>query len=244
MVGPVVITDTRGKGAIPAGNRFLIDAEIEHAQAGRGGRIRAKMNGLADKEIISALYRASQAGVEVDLVIRGICSLRPGVPGLSERIQKPALEDVVRLSNASPPGLVFSDLLARFRPAGVRLNPGDAVAEIATDLSVLTLVALDFGSFTEGRGYSQARLLRERFGYQGEIRALQARRDHVPFMARCGIDVFELHSCEDADAALATLRRSAIAYQPAAEGQPLIFRRRDPAEGERTITSTEGAQRR
>jgi polyphosphate kinase len=65
----------------------MIKREIEHAQAGRGGRIRVKLNGLADKKIIGSLYKASQAGVEIDLIIRGICSLRPGVPGLSERIR-------------------------------------------------------------------------------------------------------------------------------------------------------------
>ena len=65
----------------------LIEREAEHVRAGRVGRVRAKLNGLTDPDIIAALYRASEAGVAIDLLVRAMCTLRPSVPGLSSRIR-------------------------------------------------------------------------------------------------------------------------------------------------------------
>ena len=76
-----------GPFTLQEGLLMRIDRETELVQAGGEGKIKAKMNGLEEPEIIQALYRASQAGVRIDLVVRGICCLRPGIKGVSENIR-------------------------------------------------------------------------------------------------------------------------------------------------------------
>jgi polyphosphate kinase len=65
----------------------LIEREIANARSGKAGRIIAKLNALVDPQTIECLYRASGAGVRIDLIVRGVCALRPGLPGVSENIR-------------------------------------------------------------------------------------------------------------------------------------------------------------
>ena len=119
-------------------------------------------------------------------------------------------------------------LLARRGGIGVRLAPADDVAELAGDLGAIGVVAVEFPVFSDGRGFSIARRLRERYGYTGEIRAVgSVTRDRLHFMRRCGIDAFEFDAGDDAAtlaAARAAFAEISVAAQPAADGGTLLFR--------------------
>lgn len=109
---------------------------------------------------------------------------------------------------------------------GVRLRPGDAVEELAPFTEDLALIVIEFDKFGEGRGYSQAYLLRERHGYRGELRAQGARRDHMMYMERCGMDAFEPAPEESAAGLLEGFDEITVRYQPSHDRIPLIFRQR------------------
>ncbi len=99
---------------------------------------------------------------------------------------------------------------------GVRLGPTDEVALLAPLLARVALVVVQFEPSGDGRGYSQGQLLRQRYGYTGELRASGAiRRDYLFLLARCGFDSFEFAAGEDPHAALAHLERYSVAYQSA-----------------------------
>ncbi len=110
---------------------------------------------------------------------------------------------------------------------GVRLTPVDRVEELTEELPRLDLVAVEFPNPGDGRGYSQGRLLRERLGFRGELRAVGAgvRQDQVFLLARCGFDAIELAAGEDPDAARRALTRYDVAYQPAAGDDALRAQR-------------------
>ena len=103
-------------------------------------------------------------------------------------------------------------------PLGVRLSVVDRAEDLAAELARLALVAVEFPSPGEGRGYSQGRLLRERLGFRGELRAVGAgvRQDLVYLLARCGFDALELAAGEDVAAAQRAFARYDVAYQPGA----------------------------
>jgi uncharacterized protein (DUF934 family) len=94
-------------------------------------------------------------------------------------------------------------------------------------LDRLAAVALVFPSFRDGRAYSQARLLRERHGYDGELRATgQVLRDQFVFMSRAGFDAFEVKKDADADAFAETMKRYSVFYQPTGDGRVTALNRR------------------
>lgn len=123
------------------------------------------------------------------------------------------------------------DLLAREAQTGVWLEPDADPATLADSLAQLALVAIRFPKFSDGRGFSAARLLRDRYGYAGELRAIgDVGRDQLLAMERCGFDAFVLRAGEDAGRALRAFRELTEAYQRTAT-QPLpLFRRRLAAE--------------
>ncbi len=118
-------------------------------------------------------------------------------------------------------------LLKRAGKVGVVWPNNRAVDDLVPYLDRLAAVALVFPSFRDGRAYSQARLLRERHGYGGELRATgQVLRDQFVFMSRAGFDTFEVKKDADADAFTETMKRYSVFYQPTGDGRVTAFHRR------------------
>ena len=161
-------------GALVAPHQLLtgllerIEREIEHAKAGRRARITIKINGLGDREMVHAFERASQAGVQVDLIVRGICILRPGVPGRSERIRVTSIvgrllehSRIYRFENGGDPEFLIgsSDLRSRNLRRRVELLVPVPGAKNRAQLSAILEAYLHDGTAWElqsGGDYRQA----------------------------------------------------------------------------------------
>jgi uncharacterized protein (DUF934 family) len=120
------------------------------------------------------------------------------------------------------------DALYRRKGAlGLRLPNDASPLTLGQEIERFELIALSFPSFVDGRAFSQARLLRSRLGYRGELRATgQVLRDQLLFMRRCGIDSFEVGERAIAENWLSALDELDVFYQPAEDGHPWIARQR------------------
>lgn len=110
---------------------------------------------------------------------------------------------------------------------GILLNNTDDPALLAADLAGIELIAIEFPRFTDGRGYSIARLLRGRYGYRGELRAVgDILRDQIFYLTRVGFDAFELRDDQDPQVALSAQADFSIAYQASTDRPVPLFRLR------------------
>jgi len=118
-------------------------------------------------------------------------------------------------------------LLAYPGKLGVWLDANEGPEAIAADLQHFALVAVNFPKFGDGRGYSTARLLRERYGFKGELRAIgDVLHDHLFFMEQCGFDAFALREDQDAQEALSVFDTFSDSYQTSVLRPVPLFRRR------------------
>lgn len=126
--------------------------------------------------------------------------------------------------------LADADAIARHQGAVGVLWPNDRnLPELLPHLDQLALIVLSFPSFRDGRAYSQARILRERYRFRGELRATgQILRDQFLFLLRSGFDAFEVTKETDVAAFTDSVRRFSVFYQPGADGSLSVFSRRLP----------------
>jgi uncharacterized protein (DUF934 family) len=119
-------------------------------------------------------------------------------------------------------------LLSEGRAVGVRLTSNEEAEALAYDLPRISLVALEFPKFRDGRAYSNARILRERYGFKGELRAVgDVLREQAHFMLRCGFDAFEPADGSSAQQWQAVTQRFRHVYQRAADARAPAFVERE-----------------
>lgn len=139
------------------------------------------------------------------------------------------MADMLRFRDDEPvdhPAVTVDSYLGQANAAAVRIEPGDNARALIPHLGELKLIEVNFPSFTDGRGYSSARVLREA-GYTGELRAVgDVLLDQIGLMRRCGFDAFEPDKPLDPADAETALTRWQHVYQPAADGRPAIWAER------------------
>jgi len=119
------------------------------------------------------------------------------------------------------------EIISAYKHIGVWLDSNEEVEAIADDLHYFQVVGVNFPKFADGRGYSTARLLRERYGYEGEVRAIgDVLQDQLFYLKRSGFDAFALRADRDIEVAVAALETFPEAYQTAADQKQPLFRRR------------------
>jgi uncharacterized protein (DUF934 family) len=170
---------------------------------------------VKDETIASNSWQSLEGGAQRWLTV-GEDGFVPDFPEHADLIAPPALLKVRG-----------KELFDRTGRTGAVLEPHEDPVALAALLNRLSLVAVRFPKFGDGRGYSTARLLRERYGYRGELRAMgDVLRDQLLFMKRSGFDSFDLRDDQDPDEALAAFAELSEQYQSSStEPQPL-FRRR------------------
>jgi len=119
---------------------------------------------------------------------------------------------------------LFKGRTGRF---GVCINGDDDMQDVVAGLDQFEIIAVDFPQFKDGRSYSNARMLRQHYAYQGEIRAVgDVLRDQLFYMQRCGIDSFQVRSDKDLEDALQGLSDFSVTYQAAADGAQPVYKQR------------------
>ena len=148
-----------------------------------------------------------------------------------------SLDDLPRTAVIVPLSLWLSnrDVLRARADVGVWLRPEDDPDALAEDCAELRLIAVDFPQFSDGRGYSTARLLREKYGFAGELRAIgDVLRDQLYYLAQCGFNAFAIRDDRDAEDALKGLGDFSENYQATWAHPVPLFRRRRVEPSRRT----------